>query len=65
MGSYLDSARKRGVFFFWVQGEDVLIGAVAIDCGDTGAIYLRDRVRQAVGHYAMVRVKQYKKQRKQ
>lgn len=44
----------------------VPISAVATDCSDTGAIYLRDRIRQAVGHYAMGRggEKQYKKQKK-
>ena len=49
-------------------GEEggVPISAVASDRGDTGAIYLRDRIRQAVGHYAMGRVgdKQYKKKKK-
>jgi hypothetical protein len=64
----------QAMFFFVGVGKrwsrrlrdgDVPISAVAGDCCDTGAIYLRDGVRQAVGHYAMGRVveKQDKKQR--
>jgi len=50
-----------------LRNGGVPISAVASDCGDTGAIYLRDRIRQAVGHYAMGRVggKQDKKQKKE
>lgn len=49
-----------------LRNGGVPISAVACDCGDTGTIYLRDRIRQAVGHYAMGRVggKQYKKNKR-
>ena len=32
---------------------DVLVGAIAGDCSDAGAIHLRNRFSKAVGHYAI------------
>lgn len=39
--------------------EGVPIGAIACDCGDASAIYLRHCVRQAIGHYAIRRVSKF------
>ncbi len=61
---------QRDVVFVCLDGwggsgrGDVLVGAVTSDCGDAGAVHLRDRVGQAVGHYAIDGKRGSKKQPK-